>query len=748
MRFLLLLLTILAFRSFAQQLPINLTDTSFIKLDSQFTDLSKKVLNKYHESNKEKYYNTLFRLQITSKQYNKSIVSLDSFCDVFKVNSPLTAKARAFHYRIYTTVKSLELERKIPYDELFNDVFKRMFDELTESGQVLASRYFDYDFKIVEAAFKTSLLKYKNRDSISYDDAREFCIAYNSYIVHKNVLVLGRKNLQIIENSKFIIEDSVLIKTRDGATLSATIIKKRSVPDPQPVIFNFTIYPGPGDREKAKTAANLGYVGVVVNTRGKRLSPQNIEPFEHDANDAYDILEWISHQHWCNGRVGMYGSSYLGFSQWASLKNLHPVLKTIVPQVSVGAGIDFPMQNNIFKSFMLKWIHYVSNNKLTDDAEVSKKNYWNSIYTKWYSSGKSFESMDEIEGRPSLLFKRWLTHSSYDKYWQDMVPYKKEFSNILIPVLTITGYYDDDQLGAMYYTREHYRFNRNANHYLLIGPYDHSGAQGIPSSDLNGYKIDPIANININNLIFKWFDYTLKDSLKPEILRDKINFEVMGDNQWRHSSSLDNISNDTLRFYLDNNRSGDYYKLNPQKNIINESINQEIDFKYRGDTTDIQSDGLISSTLDAGTSVLFVSDTLKSDIIISGSFFGQISNVINKKDYDLSIQLYTQLPDGKYFYLSNFLGRASYSKDPTLRHLLIPGKKELVPFSNSTFVSKKISAGSKLIVLVGVNKNKYWQVNYGTGKDVSSETIKDAEIPLKISWLNDSYVEIPIWRDK
>jgi len=62
-------------------------------------------------------------------------------------------------------------------------------------------------------------------------------------------------------------------------------------------------------------------------------------------------------------------------------------------------------------------------------------------------------------------------------------------------------------------------------------------------------------------------------------------------------------------------------------------------------------------------------------------------------------------------------------------------------------MSKKIEKGSKLVLLVGVNNSKSWQVNYGSGKDVSDETIKDANEPLEIKWYNDSYVEIPVYKE-
>ena len=117
---------------------------------------------------------------------------------------------------------------------------------------------------------------------------------------------------------------------------------------------------------------------------------------------------------------------------------------------------------------------------------------------------------------------------------------------------------------------------------------------------------------------------------------------------------------------------------------------------------------------------------------------------INKKDLDIAIDLIQIKPNGEVFYLSDYIGRASYAKDSANRQLLKPNKIEVIPVKNASFVSKKIEKGSKLVLLFGVSKSKYWQINYGTGKDVSDESIVDADIPLEVKWYNDSYIEIPI----
>ncbi|MEO9071091.1 MAG: CocE/NonD family hydrolase, partial [Ginsengibacter sp.] len=555
--------------------------------------------------------------------------------------------------------------------------------------------------------------------------------------------------------TNFIVEDSALITMNDGAKISAVIVRRKDMTTPQPVVLVYDIYAGPVDIGRAEEIAVHGFIGVVVDTRGKRLSPQQIEPFEHDAKDAYQIIDWISKQPWCNGKVGMFGGSYLGFSQWAAVKHLNPALKTIVPQVAVGAGIDYPVHNGIFMSFMLRWIHYVTNNKMTDEDEFGNQDKWDSLFTKWYKSGASFRSLDTLDSRPNFIFQRWLKHPTYDSYWQSMTPQKEEFAKINIPILTITGYYDDDQLGALYYYRQHHLWNKqaNKNHYLLIGPFDHAGSQAYPRSILTNYKIDSLANISINDIVFDWFNYVLKDSSKPAILKDYVNFEVMGKNEWRHVASLDKMNNDTLTFYLSTSKDVSRYKLASSKPLKIGYINQEVDFSDRHEIKlDAEDVGWVTAIIDSvlvpsQNELVFITDPLKERFSINGSIMANIIASINKKDMDIVLDFYEQMPDGKYFALNRCLQRASYAKDRTKRQLLHPGKIEHIEMNNTFFTSRQLQKGSRLVIMIGINKSPSWQINYGTGKDVSDETIDDAKKPLVIKWYNNSSIKIPVWKE-
>lgn len=439
----------------------------------------------------------------------------------------------------------------------------------------------------------------------------------------------------------------------------------------------------------------------------------------------------------------MIGGSYDGFSQWAAAKNLHPALKTIIPSASVGFGIDFPMYNNCFSPYMLRWLSYVD--KETDYEIFNDEKKWLSVYNSYYKNGTAFNKLDSIYGKTNFIFQKWLKHPSFDKYWRSKMPDKKDFAKINIPVLTLTGYYDADQRGAMYYYNEHHKNNKNANHYLVIGPYGHSGVISAVDEEYNGYKIDSIAKINIEEISFQWFDYILEGKKKPEFLKDKVNYQVMGSNEWKSAPKINKISNGKLKLFLNKTK---LEEIEPKLGYISQTVN----FLERKDTLQSFSDEKI---LDNKLSpeylkdrLIFESNVFEKSFEINGSFTGNLKVSINKKDMDVILTVYEKLSSGQYLKLSHeYFARASYAKDNTKRNLLRPNVVENIPIKNTFFTSRKVEKGSKLIVALGIRKSADVQINYGTGKDVSEETIADAKEPLEVKWYNDSYIEIPVMQN-
>lgn len=748
-----LLLAVVLSPSFSQKLyfaKANYQDSAL--LEKNIGSLAKQAIVLYKNDDPNTYLDNLFRLQLVAGMYNEMYASLKKM-DYLETRDSITPSALGFGFQMYGEVLTVNPTAD-NFEAVYTSLFLKKYNAYNQHNKTWLTQYFNYSIPDLKAKFNSLITEYQNNDSLTVNQATQLCRAYLSYKTYSKTQSIAQKILAKIDQETYNIQDSILLKMPDGSTIALTVVRQKKDTMSLPVVLMYNIYAG-FDIKRCKEAANRGFVGVVANTRGKRLSNDSINPFEYDAKDAYHIIDWISKQTWCNGKLGMYGGSYLGFSQWSAVKYLHPALKTIVPQVSVGPGLDFPMENGVFMSYMLQWIHYVTDNKLTDRVGFFDETKWSNLNSAWYKNGKSFRFLDTLEGRANAIYQRWLQHPAYDAYWKNMIPQKEEYAKINIPILSTTGYWDVDQIGAMHYYREHHKWNKNPNHYLVIGPYDHGGAQGNPDAVLTNYTIDSIAKVSFLDLAFNWFDYTLKNGARPALLKDKVNFQIMGKNEWRSVSSLNKMADDTLHFYLSNSPVNNHYQLSLAKPTQAGFISQQVDFKDRSELEFVNAElpvgsnsNIIDSTLRyAKHKLVFVSSPIEEPFAISGASIPTIVASINKRDMDIVVDLLEQTPDGKYFALNQNLQRASHAKDNAKRQLLVPNKIERVTIVNTRFTCKQLQKGSRIVIVLGVNKNPNWQINYGTGKDVSDETINDAAIPLRIKWYNNSCVKIPILRN-
>ena len=155
---------------------------------------------------------------------------------------------------------------------------------------------------------------------------------------------------------------------------------------------------------------------------------------------------------------------------------------------------------------------------------------------------------------------------------------------------------------------------------------------------------------------------------------------------------------------------------------------------------------IVDKEIDRASAVVFVSDPFPKPVELSGLFSGRLDLITNKKDLDFTVELYELNPQGEYFELSYFLGRASYIQDRGHRQLLTPGRRQRLDFQSGRLTSRRFAPGSRLVALLRIVKSPGAQINYGTGKDVSDETIADAREPLEIRWLGSSFLEVPVRR--
>ena len=731
------------------------------ELAGEMPRLAKSALALYKESDRDTYLDNLFRLQLVAGDYTGAGVSLASLRKLRDATRPQSS-VNNVRWEIYAKALSRQVARQESFDEAFKQSFREALTPLDGLTAIQVMYTFGTSLYRLESLLRQTLDQQKGKATITLPDALDLVRRYLAVQAYSRFQPLVQQLSDEDDERRYVIAKDILVRTPDGASVCVMTVRPRDTRR-LPALLNFTIYAEPGRiMDSARLTAAHGYVGVEGLTRGKGCSPDQPVPIEHDGADAAALIDWISGQSWSDGRVGMYGGSYEGFTQWAAAKHLPKALKAMMPSVTFAPGIDFPNPGGIYQSYGFPWPFYTTNVKTLDNAGYNDSERWNRLFKDWYHSGRAYRDLDKIHGTPNPIWNRWLAHPSYDSFWQRMIPYGEEFARVNIPVLTTTGYYDDGQIGALYYFTRHYRHKPNAEHYLIIGPYDHiSGQWGTRTEPdgtlppLLGYKPDPVSAIDIVELRYQWFDYVLRDGPKPALLKDRVNYEVMGANVWKHAPSLAAMSNRGLKFYLSAERAGDMYRLTEARPPAAVSIPQTVDFAVRSDAAQTNfgaanvgnwngSETIVGKSLRTPNGFAFVSAPFQTPVELSGQFSGLLNFITNKKDFDFNVQLYELKPDGEYIQLSYHWARASYVKDRGSRQLLSPGRREQLDFESFLLTSRQFTAGSRLVVVLNIIKRPDAQINYGTGKDVSDETIADAKVPLSIKWFNDSFVVIPV----
>jgi len=716
---------------------------------------AERVIAMYSNTDRDQYLDNMARLQLVAGKYAEAHRTLLALREARQARAvvPLAALGNV-RWEIYATAKAREVTDGKPFNEAFKQSFDEALRPFDDKNAYRVLWTFGTSLTFLQNTLRDTLDRHKGDTTMTITDAIDLLRKYLSVQAYRSFQPLIADLVDEDDRRRYIIEKDIPVRTPDGATVCTLLMRPRGTTGRLPSLLNFTIYSNPYDNlNQARRTTSNGYVGIVGLPRGKGCSPDKPVPYEHDGSDAAALIDWITAQPWSDGRVGMYGGSYEGFTAWAATKRMPKGLKAIMTGAPAAPGIDVPMENNVFWNFVYPWTFYTTNDKALDNATYNDNARWARLNREWYVSGRAYRDLEKIDGTPNPIFDQWIAHPAYDSYWQNVIPYKKEFARINIPVLTTAGYYFGGPGGALYYFQQHYKYNPKAEHYLVIGPYDHlrghGGTVGVLGENffkvLAGYELDPVAQLDMPELRYQWFDYVFKRGTKPALLKDKVNYEVMGANVWKHAPSLAAMGNQKLRFHLRAVRAGDAYQLTESKPANDAFITQTVDLADRSDVDRVSpGGGIVDKVIDTLDSIEFVSDPLLQPIELSGLFSGRLDFITNKKDFDFNILIYELTPTGEYVQLSPYWARASYIRDPSHRQLLTPGKRTQLDFESGRLTSRQFQAGSRVVVLLQGMKGSGMQINYGTGRDVSDETIADAKEKLLIKWFSDSYIDVPV----
>jgi len=534
----------------------------------------------------------------------------------------------------------------------------------------------------------------------------------------------------------------VKIPLRDGVKLNATLYRPPGQQASLPCIFTLTPYVSQRYHDRGVYFASHGYVFLTVDVRGRGNSEGSFTPMLQEASDGYDIVEWLAQQPYCNGKVTMWGGSYAGYDQWATAKEFPPHLATIVPVASPRPGVDFPFVRNIFYAYDMQWIT-VTSGHTAQDAIFDDASFWSAQFGKLHTARLPFRELDTVVGNSSASFQTWVAHPEPDAYWDSYSPTTQQFGKINLPILTITGQYDDDQPGALSYYRDHLTAASAAaksRHYLIIGPWDHFGTRS-PQPEYAGIVFGPASLVDLNALHKDWYDWTLKGGKKPAFLKNNVAYYLLGhDNgEWRYADSLAAITANTKPMYLASKNGSNYgvyvsgqLMPNPPAGTSKPDsyVYDPLDTTYAAwDSSEDNSaeltdqSGLLSA---AGNLLVYHTASFTQDTELAGFLKLSLWLSMDQPDTDLAAFLYEIRPDGSSVQLAREFFRARYRQGLRQPERVKPGALERYDFDHFNFIARRIGKGSRLRLAIGPLNTKYFEKNYNSGGIVAEESGKDA----------------------
>jgi uncharacterized protein len=535
------------------------------------------------------------------------------------------------------------------------------------------------------------------------------------------------------------IQWAVKIPLRDGVRLNATVYRPKEPGAPAPCIFTLTPYIGDSYHDRAMYFAAHGLPFLLVDVRGRGNSEGAFMPFAQEINDGYDVVEWLAAQPYCNGKVAMWGGSYAGFDQWATAKNRPPHLATIVPAAAAFPGVDFPARNNISYQYLMQWLTYTAGHALQTKL-FADSDFWPALWRERFTTGQPFSNLEHALGGDEPVLREWIGHPSVDDYMDRMVPTSDQFKALDIPILTITGSYDDDQPGALEYYRQFMRAAspaQRAKHFLIIGPWDHAATR-TPRTPIGGIDFGPASLLDLPQVHVEWYRWAMAGGARPAFLKDAVAYYVMGAEEWRYAGSLEKVTAEAKPLLLNSSSNPTQILssgvLQPQD--AKRSFGQPDHFVYdprdvsiadlesRVDPSDLTDQRLLFAQ--EGRELVYHSDAFEKSTEVSGFFRLSAWIALDQPDTDIQAQVFEITANGRSILLSTDRIRARYRESLRVAALITTRKPLLYDFKRFTFVSRLLAAGSRLRLVVGPINSIYTQKNYNSGKSVSDETLADA----------------------
>ena len=337
-------------------------------------------------------------------------------------------------------------------------------------------------------------------------------------------------------------ERNVPMKTRDGVTLRADVYRP-ATDGPFPVLLQRTPYNKDNAADFARRAVARGFMVVVQDVRGRYASEGDFYTFKNETNDGYDAVEWAAALPGSNGKVGMFGGSYVGATQMLAAIGHPPHLAGICPVVTASNYHEnWTYQGGAFE----QWFNESWTSGLVQDtlarAMVKRSNALEGVNVLPLTDFPVFNIKRGADGSAlthalAPYFIDWLAHPLYDSYWKQWA-IEEQFDSIQVPALTIAAWYDIFQGGSLrnYVGMRDHAGNAAArsNQRLLVTIGGHAGG-GRKIGDLD---FGPSAlEYDETSISLDWYEYLFLGKQNQFASDKPVRIFVMGDNQWRNESA-------------------------------------------------------------------------------------------------------------------------------------------------------------------------------------------------------------------
>ncbi|WP_158768880.1 CocE/NonD family hydrolase [Paraglaciecola sp. L1A13] len=535
------------------------------------------------------------------------------------------------------------------------------------------------------------------------------------------------------------------VSMRDGVELATDVyLPKKTGTYPTLLIRDiYTNGSAAGRQKYAKFATSNGYALVFQSVRGRYDSDGKWYPYFQEINDGDDTLNWIADQTWSDGKVGMFGSSYLASVQWLAAVNRNPALVAIAPAVSPGnyyRDVAYPGGAFSLLSRASWGIGLVG----------SKTNM--SFPVDWVNEIKHLplDTLAESVGFNVKHFQDWIDHPSDDAYWKPL-NLEARANEMAVPAMNIGGWYDvflRSTIGSYKtMTEEAATETARKGQRLVIGPWPHGWNQQTKIGDM---QLGDNSLIDAPAMLLEWFNYWMKGDAKPSGIKEgeaPVRIYVMGENVWRDEQEWP-LARTTYRpFYIhaDNTLSAeastaksasmkyDYDPADPVPtlggNIMSAKLRGPFDQKPLDGREDI---------------LRFVTEPFTQATEITGPISAEIYASSSAPDTDFMAKLIVVKPDGSALNLVDGVIRARYREGFDKPKLIEPGKVYKYDI-DMWATSYKLSPGDRIRIDITSSNFPRLARNLNTGADFAKTSeMKIANQTIHMSKKYPSKIVLPI----